>query len=131
MMKSVKFMVEELVKKSKVLLFQGQFDLIDGVVSTNAWVKEMEWEGLDRFLRAERKVWKVNGELGGYVQRWGSLTNVVVSGAGHAVPADQGLSSQVMIENWVLEKGLFSEEKDLIEDWVLEKVHFQTSGASL
>nr|DAD35670.1 TPA_asm: hypothetical protein HUJ06_006310 [Nelumbo nucifera] len=79
-MKSVKFMVEELVKKSKVLLYQGQFDLRDGVVSTEAWVKELQWDGLERFLMAERKVWKVNQQLAGYVQKWGSLTHVVVSG---------------------------------------------------
>eukprot|EP00262_Sarcandra_glabra_P003238 TRINITY_DN1385_c0_g1_i2.p1 TRINITY_DN1385_c0_g1~~TRINITY_DN1385_c0_g1_i2.p1 ORF type:complete len:451 (-),score=68.84 TRINITY_DN1385_c0_g1_i2:316-1668(-) len=116
-MKSVKFMVEELVKKCKVLLYQGQFDLRDGVVSTEAWVKKMEWEGLKWFLMAERKVWKVNGELGGYVQKWGSLTHVVVSGAGHLVPADQGLSSQLMIEDWVLEKGLFGEEKRAVSNF--------------
>lgn len=106
-MKSVKFMVEDLVKKSRVLLYQGQFDMRDGVVSTEAWAKEIEWEGLESFLAAERKVWKVNGELSGYVQGWGSLTNVVVGGAGHLVPADQALSSQAMIEDWILEKGLF------------------------
>lgn len=106
-MKSVKFMVEELVRRSKVLLYQGMFDLRDGVVSTEAWIKEMEWEGLESFLDAERKVWKVNGEVAGYVQRSGSLTQVIVSGAGHLVPADQGMSSQAMIEDWVLENGLF------------------------
>ncbi|XP_077250963.1 serine carboxypeptidase-like 50 [Tasmannia lanceolata] len=111
-MKSVKFMVEELVKKIRVLLYQGQFDLRDGVVSTEAWVKEMEWEGLERFLNSERNVWKVNGELSGYVQRWGSLSHVVVGGAGHLVPADQALNSQAMIEDWVLENGLFGEKKE-------------------
>lgn len=108
-MKSVKFMLEELVRKSRVLLYQGIYDLRDGVVSTEAWMKEMEWDGLENFLKAERKVWTVNRELAGYVQRWGSLSHVVVSGAGHLVPADQGQSSQEMIEDWVLEKGLFSE----------------------
>ncbi|OVA01759.1 Peptidase S10 [Macleaya cordata] len=112
-MKSVKFMVEELVKKSKVLLYQGQFDLRDGVVSTEAWIKEIRWEGLEKFLMAERKVWEVNEEVAGYVQRWGSLTEVVVSGAGHLVPADQAVSSQAMIEDWVLERGLFGEEKQV------------------
>ncbi|KAJ4960146.1 hypothetical protein NE237_020056 [Protea cynaroides] len=108
-MKSVKFMVEELVKKSKVLLYQGQFDLRDGVVSTEAWVKEMNWDGLQSFLTAEWKVWKVNGQLAGYVQKWGSLSEVVVSGAGHLVPADQAVNSQAMIEDWVLERGLFQD----------------------
>ncbi|XP_042500604.1 serine carboxypeptidase-like 50 [Macadamia integrifolia] len=110
-MKSVKFMVEELVKKSKVLLYQGQFDLRDGVVSTEAWVKEMNWEGLESFLMAERNIWRVNGELAGYVQKWGNLSEVVVSGAGHLVPADQAVNSQAMIEDWVLERGLFQDEK--------------------
>ncbi|XP_058101164.1 serine carboxypeptidase-like 50 [Magnolia sinica] len=116
-MKSVKFMVEDLVKKSRVLLYQGQFDLRDGVASTEAWMKEMKWDGLKRFLNADRKVWKVNGEVSGYVQRWGSLTHVVVSRAGHYVPADQGLNSQAMIEDWVLEKGLFGDEKMVISSF--------------
>ena len=107
-MKSVKFMVEFLVKKTKVVLYQGQFDLRDGVVSTEAWMKTMNWEEIDNFQAAQRKVWEVNGELAGYVQKWGSLSHVVVSGAGHLVPTDQSVNSQIMIENWVLERGLFS-----------------------
>ncbi|VVA33803.1 PREDICTED: serine carboxypeptidase [Prunus dulcis] len=108
-MKSVKYMVDLLVKRSKVLLYQGQFDLWDGVYSTEAWVKTLQWEEIGNFLSADRKVWKVNGdELSGYVQKWGSLSHVVVSRAGHLVPADQPLNSQAMIEGWILETGLFS-----------------------
>uniref|UniRef100_A0A2N9HAE7 Carboxypeptidase n=1 Tax=Fagus sylvatica TaxID=28930 RepID=A0A2N9HAE7_FAGSY len=72
-MKSVKYMVEFLVKKSKVLLYQGHFDLRDGVVSTEAWVKTMKWEGIGNFSLAERKVWKINGVLAGYVQKSGEF----------------------------------------------------------
>lgn len=112
-MKSMKYMVELLVKKSKVLLYQGQLDLRDSVVSTLASVKTMKWEGLSEFLMAERRVWEVNGELAGYVQKWGNLSHVVVLGAGHLVPIDQALSSQAMIEDWVLKRGLFGyEEKE-------------------
>ncbi|XP_044490815.1 serine carboxypeptidase-like 50 [Mangifera indica] len=106
-MKSVKPMVEFLVKNSKVLLYQGYFDLRDGPVSTEAWVKTMKWEGIERFLMAKRKVWRVNEELAGWVQKWGNLSNVIFFGAGHLVPADQPLNSQTMIEDWVLQKGLF------------------------
>ncbi|XP_058184100.1 serine carboxypeptidase-like 50 [Rhododendron vialii] len=110
-MKSVKYMVEFLVKESKVLLYQGHCDLRDGVVSTEAWVKKMEWEGIDKFMEAERKVWRVNGGLAGYVQKWGSLSHAVVLGAGHLVPTDQALNSQAMIEDWVLERGVFANEQ--------------------
>lgn len=34
----------------------------------------------------------------------------MVLGAGHLVPSDQVLSSQAMIEDWVLERGLFGYE---------------------
>ncbi|XP_041015056.1 serine carboxypeptidase-like 50 [Juglans microcarpa x Juglans regia] len=110
-MKSTKYMVEFLVKKSKVLLYQGHFDLRDGVVSTEAWMKTMKWEGIEEFLMTERKVWKVSGVVSGYVKKWKSLTHVVVLGAGHLVPNDQALNSQAMIEDWVLEKGLFGNQE--------------------
>ncbi|KAF3432191.1 hypothetical protein FNV43_RR26930 [Rhamnella rubrinervis] len=107
LMKSVKYMVELLVKNTKVLLYHGQLDLRVGVVSAEAWMKTLKWEGTEKFLAAERRVWKVRDELAGYVQKWERLSHVSVLGAGHLVPADQPLSSQAMIEDWVLDNGLF------------------------
>lgn len=109
-MKSVKYMVEYLLKNSNVLLYQGHCDLRDGVVSTVAWVKKLKWEGIRNFVEVEKKVWKENGKLVGYVQEWGSLSHVVILGAGHLVPTDQSLNSQAMIENWVLKKSLLANE---------------------
>ncbi|KAL4397390.1 hypothetical protein HN51_001902 [Arachis hypogaea] len=106
-MKSVRYMVEVLVRNTRVLLYQGQHDIQDGVVQVEAWVKTMKWEEIEDCLNAERKIWKVNGELVGYVQQWKSLTNVVVLGAGLLLPSDQPVTSQAMIEDWVLEKCLF------------------------
>ncbi|CAI0377243.1 unnamed protein product [Linum tenue] len=114
-MKSVKRKVEVLVKKvGKVLLYQGSYDLRDSVASSEAWIKTMKWDGIERFLVAERKVWRVlgNGDLAGYVQSYGGLSHVVVLGAGHMVQADQGVNSQAMIEDWVLERGLFGGEEE-------------------
>ncbi|KAL3501878.1 hypothetical protein ACH5RR_036327 [Cinchona calisaya] len=110
-MKSVRYMVEYLVRNTKVLLYQGHCDLRDGVVSTEAWVKKLKWERIGEFLEAERKVWKVNDYLAGYVQKLGNLSHVVVLGAGHLVPTDQAVNSQAMVEDWVLEKGLFANEQ--------------------
>ncbi|XP_062109591.1 serine carboxypeptidase-like 50 [Humulus lupulus] len=120
-MKSVKYMVEFLVRKSKVLLYQGQYDLWDGVVSTEAWVRSMDWEEIGKFLLAERIVWKdENGGLAGYVQKWKSLSNVVVFGAGHLVPTDQPLNSRRMIEDWVLDRGFFADVNDLDSNFILD-----------
>ncbi|KAI3699032.1 hypothetical protein L2E82_43023 [Cichorium intybus] len=110
-MKSVKYMVEFIVKNTKLLLYQGQCDLRDGVVSVESWVKKMKWEGLEKFLDAEKDIWRVNGVLAGYVQKWDNLSHVVVLGAGHFVPTDQDVNSQAMIEDWVLDRDSFAIKK--------------------
>jgi len=106
-MKSSKWMVEILVRRRPILLYQGQFDLRDGVVSTEDWISILDWEGLTDFLASKKRVWKVSSRLAGYVRSHSNLTHVVVSGAGHLVPADQNLHSQIMIEAWVNRLHLF------------------------
>ncbi|CAN1164982.1 Serine carboxypeptidase-like 50 [Linum perenne] len=112
-MRSTKQLVEEILmvgkERCRVLLYQGQHDLRDGVVSVEAWVKTMRrWVDLPEYMRAKRKVWEGDdGLIAGYVQKWGSLTQAVVLGAGHLVPSDQPISAQAMIEGWILETGAF------------------------
>ncbi|KAF6992297.1 hypothetical protein CFC21_009302 [Triticum aestivum] len=110
-MKSVLPEVEALLRQTRVLLYQGIRDLRDGVVSQEAWIKDLRWGGLRAFQDAERAVWRTGEgeeqELAGYVQRSGALTHVVVYGAGHLVPADNGRATQEMIEGWVMQTGVF------------------------
>lgn len=113
-MKSTRYKVEYLVKNTRVLLYQGQCDLRDGVVSSLAWMRKMKWDGIGEFLEAERKVWQVDGSLAGYVQRYGSLSHVVVMNAGHLVPTDQAVNARAMIEDWVLEDGLFADNREVL-----------------
>uniref|UniRef100_A0A0C9S7C0 Carboxypeptidase n=1 Tax=Wollemia nobilis TaxID=56998 RepID=A0A0C9S7C0_9CONI len=100
-MKSTKWMVERLLLRMPVLLYQGQFDLRDGVVSVEEWMQTLHWNALTDFWASERKVWKVSKVVAGYIRSHSNLTHVVVAGAGHLVPTDQNLHSQVMIESWV------------------------------
>ncbi|CAN6354193.1 unnamed protein product [Urochloa humidicola] len=108
-MKSVLPQVESLLRRTRVLLYQGIRDLRDGVVSTEAWLGEVRWDGLHAFQDADRVVWRTpgDGKLAGYLQQSGALSHVVVYGAGHLVPADNGRAAQQMIENWVLQEGPF------------------------
>ncbi|KAJ9549087.1 hypothetical protein OSB04_021630 [Centaurea solstitialis] len=107
-MKSVRYKVEYLVKNTKLLLFEGQCDLQDSVVSVESWIKKMKWEVLQKFLDAERDVWNVNGVVAGYVQKSDNLSHVVVNGAGHSVSVYQPVNAQAMIEDWILDRGLFA-----------------------
>ncbi|KAJ1264273.1 hypothetical protein BS78_09G250400 [Paspalum vaginatum] len=113
-MRSVRPEVESLLRRTRVLLYQGVRDLRDGVVSTEAWLEGVDWDGLPAFQDAGRAVWRTgDGDLAGYVQRSGALAHVVVYGAGHLVPSDNGRAAQEMIEGWVMQAGLFGGRRRL------------------
>jgi vitellogenic carboxypeptidase-like protein len=100
-----------------MLLYEGICDAQVGVVSVEAWLQELHWDGLAAFQDTPRAVWRQRqgsgsagreGRLAGYVQKHGALVHVAVYAAGHMVPAEQGRVAQEMIEDWVFDKGLFS-----------------------
>ncbi|KAH9822332.1 serine carboxypeptidase [Melampsora americana] len=93
-MQSTKDLFPELFKRYKVLLYQGNMDLRDGVASNTAWLSSLNWDGRREFEMAPRKVWKsITGELYGYVTQSDNLSRVILLGCGHLVPADNGCPS--------------------------------------
>ncbi|XP_066342226.1 serine carboxypeptidase-like 50 [Miscanthus floridulus] len=116
-MRSAKPDVEALLRgpapSTRVLLYEGIRDAQDGVVSVEAWLRELDSDGLARM--PPRAVWRrrtgsgggLGQKLAGYVQKHGALVHVVMYEAGHLVPAAQPRAAQEMIEDWVFDKGLF------------------------
>ncbi|GJP33334.1 hypothetical protein CLOM_g17878 [Closterium sp. NIES-68] len=101
-MKSSKPALEQVLAAGvPVLLFQGLFDAKDGPASTEAWMRTLLWKDAESFWDAERTVWLVSGRREGYWRQYKNLTHVVVTGAGHQVPADQPEAAAAMIETWV------------------------------
>ncbi|CAI5486241.1 unnamed protein product [Closterium sp. Naga37s-1] len=82
-------------------LAQGLFDAKDGPTSSEAWMRTLSWSDADRFWDAERVVWLVCGRREGYWRQWKNFTRLIVTGAGHQVPADQPEAAAAMIETWV------------------------------
>ncbi|CAE7504699.1 SCPL50 [Symbiodinium natans] len=99
-MQSQKPAVEDLLKAGiRVLLYQGQFDWKDGVVSNAAWIRSLNWTGTASFLQANRTIWRraADGQIAGYWRGFQNLEQVVVLGAGHLVPMNQPLSAVDML----------------------------------
>jgi len=95
-MKSTKHQIEALLTRLPVLMYQGMFDLKDGAACSEEWMREMAWPHTRTFFGTPREVWAVANETAGYWRAYGSLTtHVVLLGAGHEVPADQTVQSQV------------------------------------
>ncbi|CAL8110554.1 unnamed protein product [Orchesella dallaii] len=73
----------------KVLFYSGQLDIIVANILTENFLNNMNWHGSSNWFDAERKVWKVGGNVAGYAKVLDNLSYVLVRGAGHMVPSDQ------------------------------------------
>eukprot|EP00877_Chromochloris_zofingiensis_P002844 jgi/Chrzof1/12560/UNPLg00512.t1 len=100
-MKSVKKLIPDIIHRYPVLIYLGQFDAECGVAANDAWVHSLPWTGHAAFAQVERKLWMVNDTVAGFKRHHANLTELVVRNAGHMVPHDKPLESQIMIEDWI------------------------------
>ena len=108
-MKSSKPYVERLLQHGyQVLLYQGQFDMRDGVLASTRWIHSLLWSGSDGYLDADRTVWKIRSDdsdsehhVAGYVTEYQNLRRVELINAGHLAPMDQALATFKMIESFI------------------------------
>ncbi|KAG5880352.1 hypothetical protein JTB14_025771 [Gonioctena quinquepunctata] len=88
-MQSVASWVSELLNNYRVLIYNGQLDIIVAYPLTVNYLKNLNFNGAADYKTAQRYKWYVGQNLAGYVKQAGNLTEVLVRDAGHMVPADQ------------------------------------------
>jgi len=112
-MRSVRHDVPGLLKLPRgLLIYTGQFDWKDGVVSNEAWLQKLAWAGKRNFSAAPRRLLNRKESDGTSVPYgWGKtydggadegrLSWVTISGAGHMAPHDQPEAALAMITEWI------------------------------
>ncbi|XP_043467317.1 venom serine carboxypeptidase [Leptopilina heterotoma] len=88
-MQSLAILIEDLLKHYKVLIYNGQLDIIVAYPLTENYLQKLQWTGAAKYTSAKRRIWKVQNEVAGYVKVVDNLTEVLVRNAGHMVPMDQ------------------------------------------
>ncbi|KAL1491742.1 hypothetical protein ABEB36_012293 [Hypothenemus hampei] len=88
-MQSVAPWISELLSNYRVLIYNGQLDIIVAYPLTENYLQNLQFSGANEYKTAARYPWYVDQELAGYVKQAGNLTEVLVRNAGHMVPADQ------------------------------------------
>ncbi|XP_018568417.1 venom serine carboxypeptidase-like [Anoplophora glabripennis] len=88
-MQSVAPWISELLSNYRVLIYNGQLDIIVAYPLTINYLQNLKFSGSDEYKTAPRYQWHVGTDLAGYVKQAGNLTEVLVRDAGHMVPADQ------------------------------------------
>ncbi|XP_014212799.1 venom serine carboxypeptidase [Copidosoma floridanum] len=87
--RSAAFFVSDLLQHFKILIYNGQLDIIVAYPLTENYLQNLEWPGAQEYKKAPRKQWWVEDQLAGYSKTVGNLTEVLVRAAGHMAPSDQ------------------------------------------
>ncbi|XP_072387510.1 venom serine carboxypeptidase-like [Diabrotica undecimpunctata] len=88
-MQSIAPWLTELLNNYRVLIYNGQLDIIVAYPLTENFLRNLDFNGADQYKTAQRYLWYVGSDVAGYVKQAGNLTEVLVRDAGHMVPADQ------------------------------------------
>lgn len=81
--------VATLLKSIKVLIFNGQNDVVVNTGGVLQYLNGLNWEGTPQWRRADKQIWTLYGEIQGWAKVSGNLWFVLVNGAGHMVPTDR------------------------------------------
>ncbi|GBL86641.1 putative serine carboxypeptidase CPVL [Araneus ventricosus] len=89
-MKSVKPKVAVIMDHYRVLIYNGQLDVIIPYPLTINFLKSVNWTQAVEYKRAKRHIWRLKGsnEIAGYVHNVGDFYEVLVRNVGHILPYD-------------------------------------------
>ena len=65
-----------LMDNYKVLLYNGQLDLIVGGPLTERFLQVLKWSGQGDYLKVDRTIWRIGDEVAGYVRQVGKFMQV-------------------------------------------------------
>ncbi|CAB3250472.1 unnamed protein product [Arctia plantaginis] len=88
-MGSSKSWLEELLENYKVMLYNGHLDIIVAYHPSVNTYNSLSFSGTQEFNKTKRLPWYHDGKLAGYYKVAANLTEVMIRGAGHMVPADK------------------------------------------
>jgi len=100
-MKSTAHYMPNLMDKYRVLIYNGQFDLICHLVGVQELYYNMQWKLSDTFRSAKRYIWKVDGEVAGFIRHAGVFQQLIIVGAGHLAPMDQPKFTLNMLQRFI------------------------------
>lgn len=105
-MVSIRYKLTPLLENYKVLMYNGQNDIILAGPLCENFLRTLNWSGQNAYLSAPKIIWKVEStdqQVAGYVRQVSadSFTQAAVRDAGHLVPADQPRAAQDLITRWI------------------------------
>jgi len=119
-------MLVPVMENYKVIIYNGQNDVILGPPLTEQLLSQIDWSGKAKYNQVKKSVWRLasKGEgselpdVAGYAREVGDFKQVVVRGAGHMVPTDQPERALDLITRFV-EGRSFAEVETKLSEGIL------------
>ncbi|CAL1548200.1 unnamed protein product [Lymnaea stagnalis] len=112
-MVSTKREMAVLMDNVKVLIYNGDYDVVVSSVMIEAALLTTEWSLQGEYNKTHRKFWKADSSLKsrlkGFYSKTGNFCRVVIHGAGHQTPHDMPDSTLEMVTDF-LEHGCIHQE---------------------
>ncbi|GAB6021026.1 hypothetical protein CHUAL_003663 [Chamberlinius hualienensis] len=103
--KSTKPWLEALLDNNyRVLLYNGQLDVVCAYYLTINMVDSLRWKGAAKYRNAKRHIWRVDPadkQIAGYVKNVDNFWEIMVRNAGHILPYDQPKAAFDMITRFI------------------------------
>jgi carboxypeptidase C (cathepsin A) len=93
--------VVDLLRRVKVLIYNGQDDFVVNTPGVLNYLNSLNWEGIPAWKRTQKKLWTIHGQLTGWAKVSGNLWFVLVNHAGHMVPTDQPEAAFNMLGHFI------------------------------
>lgn len=104
LLRSTSQYLPDVLKHYKLLLYNGQFDLLAPYAHTEEFLAKLEWDACTDFYETKRKMWMTHGHFLGYWTSAGNVTHVLVRNAGHMVGRTQPEALFQLLDQFVNDK---------------------------
>ena len=85
----------------RVVVFQGQLDLICSTPAAETWIRKLDWPKLQHYLAIPRKALYVRGkgkQTQAFLKSYENFSLYYIMNAGHMVPYDNGDMALEMVK---------------------------------
>ncbi|KAL6041469.1 Carboxypeptidase [Balamuthia mandrillaris] len=98
---SYEFDLPIILEEARVLIYNGNYDLVVDFYGQGAMLDSMQWPGQNGFNNAKNVTWHVDSQVAGSVRTYQNLSYLVVNNAGHMVPHDQPKNALDMLTRFL------------------------------
>ncbi|KAK3869436.1 hypothetical protein Pcinc_025254 [Petrolisthes cinctipes] len=86
----------------KVVVYNGQLDLIVSTLGAQKWVEHLHWAGTSHWVNADRRpIEDPSGATGAFSKTFKNFTFYWILNAGHMIPSDAGAMAKKMMQEIV------------------------------